>query len=440
MDRTVLPWVTKGGFTLIDQALITGSNFVINILLARWLVPEHYGAYAVAFSIFVLLTVVYQSLLLEPMAVFGGSTYRGNLREYLRVLLRMQPVVSAAMCGPIAAWAVVTWRMDPSSALPGALAGVALAGPVVLVFWLARRTYYLQLAPSRSALGSSWYCVFALGGIFLVHHRSALSPFKAFLAMAVAAAVTAAFLLLHLRTNLQPRTMALGLGEVCRRHWTYGKWALVANIVSWVPAYLFYLLLARFSGMAHSGELRALMNFVGPQQQVQSALAMLFLPYAAGLRARTPSRLMALNHKLTFISVSVAIAYWITILGFKGTVLHLLYSGRYMNVAYLLPFVAVGSILWAGAFGPTVALRAMESPRPIFLAYCVATMLSLVIGIPATKAFGVFGAILAINVSDGVSWLMMILLLRHENTRLQAASSLTTNQGKPAVSVPAPDF
>src|SRR5258708_26936586 len=71
----LVPWAAKGGFALADQGLISGSNFVISILLARWLVPEQYGAYAVAFGIFILLTVLYQSLLLEPMAVFGGSVY-----------------------------------------------------------------------------------------------------------------------------------------------------------------------------------------------------------------------------------------------------------------------------------------------------------------------------------------------------------------------------
>ena len=63
---TGLPWLKKGSLAVADQALISGSNFLIGILLARWLPPEQYGAYALAFSAFLLVSLSYQSLLLEP--------------------------------------------------------------------------------------------------------------------------------------------------------------------------------------------------------------------------------------------------------------------------------------------------------------------------------------------------------------------------------------
>ncbi|MFZ0759282.1 MAG: hypothetical protein WAM69_04965 [Candidatus Sulfotelmatobacter sp.] len=421
----VVPWAAKGGFALADQGLISGSNFVISILLARWLVPEQYGAYAVAVGIFVLLTVFYQSLLLEPMAVFGGSAYRKNLREYLRVLLRAHVALSVVICVVLGLWVGVARGMDPGSALPGALAGVTIASPVVLLFWLARRTFYLELSPAHAAVGSLSYCAFAMVGIFLAYHWGVLSPFSAFLAIAVAALATSILLLRQLTANLPPKTAELHLGAVCRKHWTYGRWALVANLASWVPAYLFYPLLSAFAGLAQSGQLKALMNLVAPLQQSQAALSMLFLPYAARLQGeRAGKNASSLNRKITGIALAGAFCYWAVILWFKGSVFHLLYTGKYMDVAHLLPFVALGSILWAAAFGPTVVLRAMESPRLVFLAYAVATMLSLVIGVPATRAFGLWGAILGVNVSDAISLLMMVLLLRRKLDGLGAKSEL----------------
>ena len=81
--RTATRWATKGSLAILDQALISGSNFLVSICLARWLMPEQYGSYALAFSISLLLTFLYQSLLLEPMAVFSGGAYRKSLRGYL---------------------------------------------------------------------------------------------------------------------------------------------------------------------------------------------------------------------------------------------------------------------------------------------------------------------------------------------------------------------
>src|SRR6202030_792544 len=36
-------WINKGGLALLDQGLISGSNFILSMLLARWLTPESYG-------------------------------------------------------------------------------------------------------------------------------------------------------------------------------------------------------------------------------------------------------------------------------------------------------------------------------------------------------------------------------------------------------------
>ncbi|MGB2606393.1 MAG: hypothetical protein WBC78_22505, partial [Candidatus Sulfotelmatobacter sp.] len=95
--------------------------------------------------------------------------------------------------------------------------------------------------------------------------------------------------------------------------------------------------------------------------------------------------------------------------------------------AHHLPFVALGSILWAAAFGPTVVLRAMEAPRLVFFAYAVATVLSLVIGIPATKAYGLWGAILAINLSDLASLILMVVLFKRRLSESAANSEVGGN-------------
>src|SRR3981081_680030 len=82
-----IPLATKGGLALLAQALISGANFLVGILLARWLFPAVYGAYALAFALFLLLSFVSQSLLFEPMAVFSGSAYRKSMRGYFRSVL-----------------------------------------------------------------------------------------------------------------------------------------------------------------------------------------------------------------------------------------------------------------------------------------------------------------------------------------------------------------
>ena len=67
------PWLGKGFWALLDQGLFSGANFLVNILLARWLPPEEYGAFAVAMSVFYLLAGFHTAVLTEPMMVFGAG-------------------------------------------------------------------------------------------------------------------------------------------------------------------------------------------------------------------------------------------------------------------------------------------------------------------------------------------------------------------------------
>lgn len=416
MKRLIF-WIQKGGFAILDQGLISGSNFVISILLARWLVPEQYGAYAVAFGIFVLLSLVYQSLVLEPMAVFGGSSYRDCLRGYLRSLLWIHIAISLAIGVVFGASALMAREFAHSSVLAGALAGVTFASPCILFFWLARRTFYLELSASKAAAGAFVYTALSMGGLFVVYHRGLLSPFTAFALMGVAALGTGCYNLVRLRAQLRPSVDAPAVGESWHRHWRYGRWALASCVANWIPAYIYYPLLSSFGGMAQSGQLKALMNFTLPVEQTKAALSLLFLPYAANVLARTgKSSAGSIGIRMTMVSLLVSGPYWAALLLFRHPVFHFLYSGNYSEIAHLLPAVAVGSIFWSACFGPGIALRAMESPASVFTAFALATFLSLLVGVPAAWKFGLSGAIWGTNLADLLSLVIVVVVLRRKIT------------------------
>ena len=73
---------------MIDRGLFSLSNFAINVVLARWLPPHDYGAFTLAYAVFLLLGAAHTSFLSDPMLVFGAGTYRERWPGYVRVLLR----------------------------------------------------------------------------------------------------------------------------------------------------------------------------------------------------------------------------------------------------------------------------------------------------------------------------------------------------------------
>jgi len=432
--RRLLPWAHKGGLTIIDQGLISGSNFLISVLLARWLTAEQYGAYAIAFGFFVLLQLVYQSLVLEPMSVFGGSTYRNNLRGYFGSLLWIHVILSLAICLVFGATAGVSRLFGQTAGMPGALAGVTIASPCVLFFWMARRSFYLQLSPNQAVAGAFVYSGFVLSALWFFYYHHLLSAFTAFVLIGIGSLGTGSFLMVRLRLALPPAGPSPPTRIVWRQHWKYGAWALMSCFASWVPANIFYPILGSFGSMAQSGQLKALMNLTLPLEQTKAALSMLLLPYAAGFHDDNDdsSKAKILSLRMTVFGVGIAIVYWALIIPFDKPLFHLLYSGGYMEVAHQIPLVAVGSIFWSAAYGPALALRGMKSPSSVFAAYTLAALASLAIGVPATWAFGLTGGIWGNNVADIASFTAVSFLLyrklransnRASESKLQAAVS-----------------
>ncbi len=429
--RKLARWVTKGGLAIVDQGLISGSNFLISILLARWLAPTQYGAFSLAFSVFLLLSYVYHALLSEPQGVFSGSAYSQCLRGYLKALLGIQAILTVFGVVLLGGSAVVVYALGKYEGLPGALAGVAIASPCILFFWLLRRAYYMNMAPARAAVGAFIYCALVTGGLFVAYKESLVSPFTAYLLMAIGALGTGFFLLSQVNKVLPPDTeKAPTAGEAWKKHWEYGRWALAVSVVTWIPYYMYYPLITAFSGMAQAGQLRALMNLSLPMEQSYTALSILFLPYAARVcREKGVASSGPLVRRITLLFVVGAVAYWALLMPFKGLIFHVLYGGKYTEVAHFIPYVALGTTLWAAAFGPAILLRAIESPDSIFYARIVASVLSLVIGVPATKMFGLWGVVSSIIVANFAAFLISMYILH----RKAQSISITMSTANPAL-------
>jgi O-antigen/teichoic acid export membrane protein len=404
-------WVAKGGLAIVDYGLYSGSNFLLGILLARWLTAMQYGAYALALSIAIFVGFLYQAILLEPLSVFAGTLFHDNLRGYLKAASWIHWAIAGVVCLGLAMAAGIAWRIGTAPILALALAGAAMAAPFIMMHSFGRRTFYLTLSPGPAAFGSAFYFVMVVAGVFVAFRRGWLSSFSAFLVMGMASLISVVVMLFQLNAILEPENGRPGIRQTWAKHWEYGRWALATCIVGWIPNYVYIPLVSGFSGMAAAGELRALMNLAGPVVQTYAALSMLFLPYASRVQVSGGHTATSnLTRKLTLLFVGGAVAYWAVVIPLRLSVFRLLYAGKYIDSSYLVPFFALETVVWGAGMGPAILLRAMESPQSLFWANGAASVVALVLGIPATLYYGLRGAvgsmILANTLYSGVAFLL----------------------------------
>ena len=179
----------KSAWSLVDQGLTALTGFCVTFLLARWLAPEIYGAYAIAFAGYLFVGGLHNVMVLEPMSVIGPSRHAARLQEYFRAQLVVHGVLVGMCSGVAACIAVLVWLLAPESALAGAIAGSALALPFLLSLFLARRMCYVRQRPFTATLGSGCCLVLALVGLYMLRHFEWVSPCSVFLLVGVASFV-----------------------------------------------------------------------------------------------------------------------------------------------------------------------------------------------------------------------------------------------------------
>ena len=421
--QAVKMWPLRGFFALLDQGLISGSNFLIAILLARWVSPQQYGAYALAFEVLLFLSIVYGALILEPLSVFGPSTYKNDLRAYLGVLLRIHCGLSVLVIAAVFAGAAALHAIKPGSSFPDALMGVGVACPCLLLFWLARRGFYVHLQPRNAALGACAYSAAVLAGLAIVFELHALTPLTAFLIMAAGAVITGPPMLRWFKSHLPPLPgRRIPIREVMREHWIYGRWALGSAIVIWLSGAIYYPALGGFFNLAEAGSFKALMNLSSPIGQVYVALSLLSLPYAAQVHHQEGQAVVGrLVWKLTGLYLGGSAIFWLIVILARDPIVHHLYGGKYTQVIALLPWVALGSVLRIGATAQANVLRAMRSPARVFAAYSTACLVAILLGIPCTRWLGLRGALFTWVISGAASFAGALFMIRRKAWRSDMA-------------------
>jgi O-antigen/teichoic acid export membrane protein len=407
---------------VLDQGLISGSNFLVGVLLARWLLPEQFGAYALAFSLFLLVSMLHQALLLEPQKVFGPSVYSGNPHKYLGILLWFNAAIGLVVFIILGVSAWVALLLGTSVSLSRALAGVAFAAPCILLFWLARGAVYVNETPEMAAKGGFLYSLLVLVGLVLTFRRGMLSPFTGFGVMGLAALLTSLVLLIQLRPILTLGENHHEFKRVAEQHWRYGRWVLGSSLIGWVSGDIYYPLISLFAGVAAAGALKALMNLALPASQTYVALSQLFLPHGSRRLAR--DGWIGLYHftiRITCLFGGGAILYWIIIITIRKPIFDLLYGGRYMAAAGLLPWIALGSIFGNALNGPVIALKAMQSSNSVFMASAASCAISLAVGIPATRFFGLGGVMSGLVLATFVPLVITVVLLHRRHVHIPLA-------------------
>jgi O-antigen/teichoic acid export membrane protein len=399
-----LSWtrIRQIGFSGADQAFSVGGMFLVNVALARTQSKEEYGVFTLSYSVFTFLAGLHNATILEAYTIHGAGRYHANFPAYARLLWRKNAALLFALTATLVlAWRVLGW-VAPAFASHTVL-GLALTCGLFLMASFLRRTFYVRHRPDLAAKFSAIFFVTCLTLLWISIRIGILTGFCAYSIVAVSWSIAAIFVASEFPTGPASRKFEDIEPDYWAQHWRYSRWVFATAFVFQLMTQGYYWLAAGFLSVKEVGDLRALYNVVTPVDQVFIALVLLILPLMSfRYSSQQVKGLVPLwrAYCVGCIAITCSFAAFVSIFGKQ--VIHLLYAGKFDDVAPLVTTLALLPVVTGIGNTINAALKAMEQPKVVFYAYALSGLTTFVVGIPLVTRLGLHGAIYGMVASAAV--------------------------------------
>ncbi len=395
----------QGYLSAIDQGVISLSNFLATIILARNVDPTQLGVYGVGFVTLRLVRAFQDGLIVQPMNVFGAGMEKDDFKSYATSTSLFQIGLAFVSASVVAVTGWVSTEL-----------GNDTAGPTLFALWLPFLWWQIQeylrrmLYTRGLVLYAMITSIIANGAriaimVYLMN-RGMLSGISGLEAIAWGSFV-ALFPGIWFTRHFWTRKLA-NLGATWRRNWDFGRWLLGSDLTNWVAVEFYPILTAGLISFAAAGAYRALQNLVAPIHLLLRAVDTFLTPRAANLYEKNGQRALIHTLRSTYLALSIPILTILIIaVLFPEQLLSLIYGDTYLEysngVVLMVLFYALMFVYW-----PLQSIfKAAQLSRPIFIANILAIISMFTIGIWAIITWGVYGTI----VGQAVNALVINLVL-----------------------------
>jgi len=412
-------WGLKGGLSIVDQGLYSGANFVLSILLARWLIPANYGIYSIAFAVYQFVFQAHNSLILEPMSVLGPAKMPHRLADYLRDQIKLHFFVSSLGGLFICVVGLLILLFNPTLGKVIILMGLVLS--FILLPLLMRRVFYIFRKTETALVGSMVYLIVLCGILWIARTSVGMSVELAFPIIGVAGLISGLSLVKQMPKKKSELSSVL---VTWSSNWDYGKFLVYSSFLIASAVQVQTFAVGAFLGLSDTGAFRALQNIVQPVILFFTAISAFVLPSLSfdygsgnivGLRSKG-------KYLLTLFLV-VASCFEVLLLLFYPSIESLVYEGKFASSAYLLPVWGLVPIASAVTYVYYFLLQSIQRPRSILVGSLAWVVTSTVLSLVLSLQWGILGATLSVVAGYLASGIVFGLLYRYHTLKLKQFGS-----------------
>ena len=381
---------SKGALAVIDQGVVSVTNFVWIRAIGRSCSVGDLGDYYLAMTLLFVLVNVQSELITAPYTVYCHRKSGKSLDEYTGSVFLHQVLASLL--------AVVTFviflAMTPLPAIGTSLTLSALtlvfAGPFWLMRGFLRYMSFARMQCGVAVVMDTMACVLQLGGLWLLLHYGVFQLHWAFALMGGSSAlVVLGWFLWRPIAFARPESAK----EDFRENWGFAKWALLSQMVGCMTPHVFPWLLKSLQGRAAAGLLGAANTICGVAVIFSLGIAHLLTPIAsrAFVQEGKAALIKVLVQTGVFLLATVGLFALVATL-FGEQVMVFVYDGRFSGVGSTLAILSLAVLANCVSITCGNGLWAIDRPKLNLYGDGVVLLTTLVAAVALVGSHGPLGA------------------------------------------------
>ncbi|MDO9498617.1 hypothetical protein [Falsiroseomonas sp.] len=379
--------LSRISWSLVDQGVVSGGTFLLNVLLARGLPAGEYGVFALLFGGMLTLQLLNTTLVVHPLSVRLVTAAPEDRPRLLTASLVLIAGISLGMAALLAL--VLALLGVPELILP------ALACFLTWQFQEGARRGLLSAFRFRAAtLGDAVSYLGQAGVVLGLAASGMLTLTGALYGMAATSALGAAWQILQLDLRhsgpLQLRTTVLDYLSIG------GGWALGNGLLLHGRSQILLWGLAASSGAAAVASFQAALNLVNVTGPILLSLCSIIPPTASHARARGLAEAWRASRVYAVLMAPLVLAYAAVVIAAPETMLWLLYGSQsdYLGLSTALRLLIIATLLGYAADVVAAFLHGVSAVHLAFQIAVIGAVATVVIAPPLIGTLGLIGVCL----------------------------------------------
>lgn len=404
--------IDKQKFAYLDQAIISATNFVTALILARILGIIEFGVFALLFIVLISIQSIQHALFSAPMMVIAPKINDKKSRDNYLFSLNSAQALSCLilsffvyLLGTLLV-ALSLVELEPGILLPFALS-IFFA---TFTEWL-RRFFFVTDNNKRAFLLDLLKSCIQISLLLLFIYWDMISVKTAYIAIIFSSLISGLFFISYFRIPFQGKYLL----DACAKNWREGKYLLPVSLMEWVNLQGFIILASIILGPAAAGAIRAAQNVVGPLNIVYQAVENIFpVEGARHLVNGGKERMLAYFKKVSAQGMIYLGIPCVLLAFFSQPIITMLYGESFGPYYILIIFQLVSLLLGYYYKLLSSLLRVLERTRIIFFSMILGVTIILALTMPMASHYAESGVLLAKILAEVIILIFLIIVIRRQ--------------------------